>query len=70
MTDIEEKFYMIIHCLEAQLGSFEKALLWLNVSNPNLGGARPMDLITRDRIHKLMRFIEVAIEENQSSRLD
>jgi len=41
-----------------------KALLWFQISNPQLGDYSPRDLIKLGRFSKLMRFIQTALEEN------
>jgi hypothetical protein len=44
--------------------SIEKAQLWMNTENPHLGNSTPDHLVMMGRSHKLMSFIENAIDEN------
>lgn len=43
----------------------EKAKLWWKLPNPQFGGLIPQDLIDRGRAIKVIKFIEVAKDENK-----
>lgn len=47
---------------------YEKIYSWLTIENPHLGGTTPMNLILRDRGHKLLRFIECQLDEGGMKR--
>lgn len=42
-----------------------KVAAWLTIPNPNLGETRPIDFYMRGRGHKVLSFIENALEENE-----
>ena len=42
----------------------QRTMLWFQVSNPQLGGVSPRDMIRIGRFKKLMRFIQTALDEN------
>jgi len=42
----------------------EKAKLWMSTPNPSLGNAIPSNLVMLGKTHKLIAFIEAAIDEN------
>lgn len=42
-----------------------KTMLWFQVSNPQLGGMSPRDMIRVGRFKKLLKFIQTALEENK-----
>jgi hypothetical protein len=44
----------------------EKGRRWMAASNPNLGGATPAALVMNGRGHKVLSFIESAMEEAQN----
>lgn len=44
----------------------EKARTWMTTENPNLGMESPIYFIMARRSHKLLAFIESAIDENDS----
>ena len=44
---------------------FNKTMLWFQVSNPQLGGMSPRDMIRVGRFKKLLKFIQTALEENK-----
>ena len=50
--------------MEKLLGG-EKFKKWFFEKNPNLGDARPVELIARGKIMKLVKFIENALSENE-----
>lgn len=41
-----------------------KTMLWFQVSNPQLGGISPRDMIRLRKFKKLMKFIHSALEDN------
>lgn len=43
----------------------KQAFHWMITDNPNLGGCAPQLLIVRGRSHKLLAFIETAIDEEK-----
>lgn len=44
-----------------------RATLWMKSKNPHLGNVSPDEMIERDRVEKLYRFIETSIEEGKDS---
>lgn len=42
-----------------------KSLNWMYVTNPLLGGLRPIDFIIQGREKKLIKFIKQSLEENK-----
>jgi hypothetical protein len=42
-----------------------KTMLWFQLSNPQLGGMSPRDMIRVGRFKKLLKFIQTALEENK-----
>lgn len=47
--------------------SADKAELWMRTENPFLGGASPNLMIEKGRGHKVLRFVETAIDDAQES---
>jgi hypothetical protein len=43
----------------------DKTVLWFRLPNPALGNVAPRDMIRVGRAHKLLRFIETALDENK-----
>ena len=43
-----------------------KAILWFKIPNPLLGNVTPRDMIRVGRFNKLYRFIQNALDENES----
>jgi len=44
---------------------YEKVYLWLTTENFNFGGVSPLHLMSMQREHKVLQFIEAAISENK-----
>lgn len=42
----------------------DRTMLWFQVSNPQLGGMSPRDMIRVGRYKKLLKFIQTALDEN------
>lgn len=42
----------------------DKTVLWFQISNPQLGGMSPRDMIRVGRFKKLLKFIQTALDEN------
>ena len=42
--------------------ALEKAIMWFDIKNPNLGGFRPLDLFKIGRGHKVLLFIKASEE--------
>lgn len=51
--------------LEFFKGDDAKVMYWLTTPNPMFGGTAPSDLIKAGRGHKVYKFIETALEENE-----
>ena len=47
------------------LGDKDRTMLWFQISNPQLGGMSPRDMIRVGRFKKLLKFIQTALEENK-----
>jgi hypothetical protein len=43
----------------------DKTILWFRIPNPSLGDMSPSDMIRVGRFKKLLRFIQIALSENQ-----
>jgi hypothetical protein len=56
-NEIERKLYKFFK-------DEKKVKAWLNLKNLNFGGFAPIDLIKRGRAHKVLEFINNALDEN------
>jgi hypothetical protein len=56
----------LINLVGSYFKDTEKTLLWFRVSNPMLGGVSPRDMIRMGRFKKLLKFVQVALQEGQS----
>lgn len=54
-----------INLVHSYFKSEGKTMLWFKVPNPSLGDISPRDMIRLGRFNKLLRFIQVSIDENQ-----
>ena len=61
MTDLEKVRKLLL----TFFGDDDKVNTWLNSSNMNFGGCTPMKLFQADRGHKVLLFVENALEENK-----
>jgi hypothetical protein len=61
MTDLEKVRKLLL----TFFGDDDKVDTWLNSSNANFGGCTPMKLFQADRGHKVLAFVENALEENE-----
>lgn len=53
-----------INLVDSYFKDSSKTVQWFRIPNPQLGGIRPEEMIQRGRCDKLIRFIQVALEEN------
>ena len=66
MSKIKEYYMLTMDYIEDLLltyfdGDTDKAELWMETPNPQLGGVRPINMITTGKIEKLKKFIEDAV---------
>jgi len=47
-------------------GNETQAVCWFQVSNVNLGGKSPLEMIQAGRFHKLVRFIRTSMDTEQA----
>lgn len=50
--------------------NYDKTLLWMKSKNNNFGGCSPLDLINRGRSHKVVEFINDALDSNKQGFLN
>lgn len=63
MSEKDILYRKSVDLLKAGFGFNEsQAVHWLIMPNPHLGGVAPATLIVRGRGHKVVQFIEAAIE--------
>ena len=53
-----------INLVGSYFNDVNKTMLWFQISNPQLGGMSPRDMIRVGRFKKLLRFIQTALDEN------
>jgi hypothetical protein len=53
-----------INLVGSHFNEVNKTMLWFQISNPQLGGMSPRDMIRVGRFKKLLRFIQIALDEN------
>lgn len=53
-----------INLVGSHFNEVNKTMLWFQISNPQLGGMSPRDMIRVGRFKKLLRFIQTALDEN------
>jgi len=66
-TELKERITQWANAINL-VGSYfqdeNKTMLWFQIPNPQLGGYAPRDLIRLGRFNKLMKFIQIALDEN------
>lgn len=58
-------YFIISHLEKFFKNNDDKIKDWLETKNPNLGNLSPLELIKRGRAHKVLEFVESAMEENK-----
>ena len=53
-----------INLVGSYFNDANKTMLWFQISNPQLGGMSPRDMIRVGRFKKLLKFIQTALDEN------
>lgn len=53
-----------INLVGSHFNEVNKTMLWFQISNPQLGGMSPRDMIRVGRFKKLLKFIQTALDEN------
>lgn len=67
-SDIENRLREWAIAINLVAGFFkdkDKTMLWFQTSNPLLGNVSPADMIRMGRFQKLLKFIQIAREENR-----
>ena len=54
-----------INLVGSYFNDHDRTMQWFQVSNPQLGGMSPRDMIRVGRYKKLLNFIQTALDENQ-----
>lgn len=54
-----------INLVGSYFKDLDKTIQWFQVTNPHLGGMAPRDMIRVGRFKKLLKFIQVALDENK-----
>lgn len=64
---MKDQVYQLIYATAKVTDLFkdaEKAIDWMTTKNPFLGESSPVDLVSRGRGHKLLKFIDNQLDEN------
>ena len=62
--ELNETNIKIICKLNYFFNDYKKVETWLRTDNLNFGGIAPIFLINLERAHKVLQFIETALDEN------
>ena len=61
-TEVTPELIQIVLDLNGVFDTHEKIAFWINTKNNSLGGLSPIELIERNRGHKVQEFIDSVIE--------
>lgn len=62
-----QEWAVAINLVADYFNDVDKTMLWFQTSNPLLGNVSPADMVKMGRFPKLLRFIQLALDENRKT---
>lgn len=68
-VEVDETLVKTILCVHAFFQDEKKVALWMNTKNLNFGDCSPVHLFARQRGHKVLEFVNYALENNHEIQI-